>query len=216
MKLMKKLKLIIPVIFLSLLFTSCIDYVQSISFKDGEYHLYYKITLSKLLCEMGDNDSEDMFDELGEETLEGLPENVTVKPVNTDLELGAEYFLSVNPRTTKEEEKALLPKISGNKCFIPFLIGSEDSSYADSLGTESSEGEAFLEAILSSAKCRIIISKVVLPQIKNAYFEGAKGNNYIIPVFDYGDSYCLEIPLVILIAHTYRTDRVVVIRKTDT
>ena len=138
-----------------------------------------------------------------------------MKPVNTDLELGAEYTLTINPSTTNKKEMDLLPKISGNKCYIPFLIGSEDSSFADSMETGSSEGEVFVEAILSSAKCRIIISKVVLPQIKEAYLEGPEDNNYNIPVFDYGESYCLEIPLVVLIAHTFRTDRVVVIRKTD-
>ena len=37
------------IILLAFMFTSCVDYVQSISYKDGNYHLYYKVTFSKLV-----------------------------------------------------------------------------------------------------------------------------------------------------------------------
>ena len=108
-----------------------------------------------------------------------------------------------------------MPTIAGNKCFIPFLLG-ENESIADSVGTntDNDSGEAFAEAIMSSAKCRILISKEVISFIETAYFEGKGNQNYSIPVFDYGDVNCLYIPFIVLSQKgMYRTDRLLVIRK---
>ncbi len=141
------------------------------------------------------------------------PENIIVKPVNTELEIGEEFYLDIDPKTRNEKEKALLPKISGNKCYIPFMIGNSDS-ISDSVGSESSSGEGFAEAIMSSAKCRILIGKNLLPSIDIAYFEGKGGKNYSVPVYDYGESYCFEIPFIVLMQDgMYRMDRIVVIKE---
>ena len=91
---MKKTFYLLLVVLLSLLFTSCIDYVQSISFKDGKYQLYYKITLSKVLFAMSGENPDEFLDMLNEDT-EGLPENARLNTVNTDLEVGMEFFLSI-------------------------------------------------------------------------------------------------------------------------
>ena len=67
---------------------------------------------------------------------------------------------------------------------------------------------------MSSAKCRILLSKNLIPEIETAYFEGKGGQNFSIPVFDYGEANCLEIPFIILTQEgMYRTDRVVIIKK---
>ena len=76
--------------------------MQSITYKDGKYQMYYKVTLSKVLFALGDEDPEEIFESFDEDTLEDLPENVDVKPVNTDLEVGAEFSLSIDPKTTDE------------------------------------------------------------------------------------------------------------------
>ena len=212
---MKKLLRLLVLILFCVVFTSCVDYVQSISYKNGKYQMYYKVTLSKLLFAMMDEDPEEIFQNFDEEALGEVPENASVNPVNTDLEVGAEFKFNIDPKTTDEIEKTFLPTIAGTKCYIPFLLG-ENESIADSIGsdTDNDYGEAFAEAIMSSAKCRILISKGVIPSIETAYFEGKGNQNYSIPVFDYGDSNCLEIPFIILSQKgMYRTDRVVVIRK---
>lgn len=209
---MKKFSFIF-VILISVLFTSCVDYVQTISFKDGKYQLYYKITLSKVLFALGDKDPDDIFDEFDEEALSDLPENVAVKPVSTDLEVGAEFTLSIDPKTTDEREKEFLPTVAGKKCFIPFLFGNNTDAIA---GNKSSggEGEAVAEAIMSSAKCRIMISKKVIPEIETAYFEGRGGQNYSVALFDYGESWCVEIPFIMITEDTkYKFDKLVVIKK---
>lgn len=210
---MKNLVRLFTIIIFALCLTSCVDYVQSISYSNGKYKMYYKVTLSKVLFAMVDEDPEELFEDFDEEALNELPENVDVKPVNTDLEVGAEFAILIDPRTNDEEEKAFLPKISGNKCFIPFLLG-DNKSISDSVKSKDSDDEAFTQAFLSSSKCRVLISKNVLPSIETAYFEGKGSQNYSIPIFDYGDNFCLEIPFIILTQEgMYRTDRIVVIKK---
>lgn len=209
---MKNIIRLVSVLLICLFFTSCVDYVQSISYSNGKYKMYYKVTLSKVLFAMVDEDPEKLFEDFDEEALTELPENVDVKPVNTDLEVGAEFTVLIDPHTTNDDEKLLLPKIAGNKCFIPFLLG-DNKSISDSVKSKNSEDEAFTEAFLSSSKCRVLISKNVLPSIETAYFEGKGSQNYSIPIFDYGDNYCLEIPFIILTQEgMYRTDRIVVLR----
>lgn len=212
---MRKIVKVIALLLICVCFTSCVDYVQSISYKNGKYQMYYKVTLSKLLFAMMDEDPEEIFKDFDEEALGEVPKNASVNPVNTDLEVGAEFKFSIEPKTTDDTEKTFLPTIAGTKCYIPFLLG-ENESIADSIGsdTDNDYGEAFADAIMSSAKCRILISKGVIPSIETAYFEGKGNQNYSIPVFDYGDSNCLEIPFIILSQKgMYRTDRVVVIKK---
>jgi len=85
---MRKLIKIIPLILLCLFFTSCIDYVQSISYKNGKYQMYYKVTLSKLLFAMMDKNPEEIFEDFDKETFNEIPRNASVGPVNTDLEVG--------------------------------------------------------------------------------------------------------------------------------
>lgn len=209
---MKNILRFIFVLLICLFFTSCVDYVQSISYSNGKYKMYYKVTLSKVLFAMVDEDPEELFEDFDEEALTELPENVDVKPVNTDLEVGAEFTVLIDPHTTNDDEKLLLPKIAGNKCFIPFLLG-DNKSISDSVKSKDSEDEAFTEAFLSSSKCRVLISKNVLPSIETAYFEGKGSQNYSIPIFNYGDNYCLEIPFIILTQEgMYRTDRIVILR----
>lgn len=104
-KLLQKLFFILLII-LCFSFTSCIDYVQSITYKDGKYEIYYKVTLSKVLFAMMDENPESIFEDFGDDM--DLPENITLNPVETDLEVGAEINMSINPKTTDEIEKSFL------------------------------------------------------------------------------------------------------------
>ena len=209
---MRKHISLFPLLLISLFFTSCVDYVQSVTFKNGKYHLYYKVTLSKLLFAMVNEDPEEIFRDFDEYEIGDLPPNVRIQPVNTDLEVGTEVAFDIDPKISDENEKSFLPTVADKKCFIPFLLGQNDS-ISDSLGS-GGEGEEFAAAIMSSAKCRILISKNLISEIETAYFEGKGGQNFSIPVFDYGDANCLEIPFIILKEKgMYRTDRVVIIKK---
>ena len=207
-------RLCLLLLLIPLLFTSCIDYVQSITYKDGKYQMNYKITLSKLVFAMGGQDPEQMFNDFDKETMEDMPANAEVSPVNTDLEVGAEFTLHIDPKTTDETEKSFLPTVAGKKCFIPFLLGGKEDSIADSMKSESSEADGMAQAIMSTAKCRVMISKKIIPEIETAYFEGRGGQNYSIPLFDYGESYCMEIPFVVLFENDkYKMDKIVILKR---
>lgn len=66
---------------------------------------------------------------------------------------------------------------------------------------------------LPFAKCRIMISKKIIPEIETAYFKGRDDQNYTIPFFDYGDSYCIEIQFVDLFENgKYKIDKIVVMK----
>ena len=138
--------------------------------------------LAKLIFAMADEDLEESFKDFDEDEIGELPANMSMKPINTELEVGAEFTFEIAPKTTDETEKSFLPTVSGKKCFIPFLLGQNDS-IADSVSSDS-EGEEFVAAIMSSAKCRILLSKNLIPEIETAYFEGKRGQNFSIPVFD--------------------------------
>lgn len=47
-----------------LLFTGCFDYVQSLTYEDGTYRVYMKFTVSTLMMELAETDSEDFFPNL--------------------------------------------------------------------------------------------------------------------------------------------------------
>lgn len=83
----------------------------------------------------------------------------------------------------------------------------------NSFDSDDSMGETISQAILSSAKCRIFIGKNLIPKIETAYIEGLDELNYIIPVYDYGDSFCLEIPFVVIMEDSfYKTDKIVIVK----
>lgn len=196
----------------SVFLISCLDSVQTVSYKDGAYHLYYKVTLSKVLFALGDEDPESIFDALNDDVFSDLPKHIKVNKVNTDLEVGAEFALTVKANSSNKTERSFLPTTVGNKCYIPFLLGTSADSYTDSLKSDE-DYESLVEALLASAKCRVMVSKSVVPVVETAYFEGTGGQNCSVPVFDYGESWCMEIPFIVLFdTSMYRFDRLVVIK----
>lgn len=72
------------------------------------------------------------------------------------------------------------------------------------------EQEDIVLAMLSSAKGRILISKKIIPNIKVAYFEGRGAENRTVPVFDYGDDFCVEFPFILFLeSDIYNFDKLV-------
>lgn len=154
-------------------------------------------------------DVDEFMQEFDEEVISSAPSFVSIKPVNTDIELGAEFAFSIDPRDGTEEQKSILPKKSGNKYFIPFLFAEELSELGDS-PSSGSESDEIAMAFFSTAKCRILISKKIIPEFSVAFFEGRGGENFAIPAFDYGESFCLEIPFIVFFeSYKYNFDKIV-------
>ena len=214
-----KTTLILSVMAAAFLLTSCLDYVQTISYKDGKYQFYYKIVCSKTLLDFAGEDYNSFFSEFNEELNgednSGLPTDATIRNVNTTSDVGVELQFSVSPSTTNEDEKAFLPKTSGTKYYIPFLIGDKDLDIAGAFKSTSEDKDDldFTKEILSTAKCRLLISKRIIPNAAIAYFEGKGGQNCSVALFDYGESYCVEVPLTQLFDDKmYDFSRIVIIR----
>ncbi len=202
-----------------MLLNSCLDYVQAISYKDGKYTMYYKITFSKMLFSLIDEDPDEYVQEIIPETTDDLSEELansfTSRKINTTNEVGYELSFSIAPGTTDEQEKQFLPKASGTKCYIPFLPGMEGMDMVSSMNNSDldSESKSYAQAILSSAKCRVLVSKKIIAKVETAYFEGNGGQNCSVPIFDYGESYCVEIPFNLLFENNlYNFSRIVLIR----
>ena len=210
---MRRLFRLLPILFVSLSFMSCVDYVESIGYKNGKYHLYYKITLSKMMFSLAEADPEDLFREI-ESDMSDLPPGAEYRRVDTDLEAGIELSAEINPKTADEDDRKMLPVSEGNRMYVPFLPGSTDDFSKDlSEMTESDDDmtSTMAKAMLSSAKCRILLSKKMLPAVGTVYFEGLEGQDCSLPVFDYGETFCIEIPFILLTEKDkYKFDRVVV------
>ncbi len=210
---MKKSLKFIVLLLVPLFFTSCIDYVQSVTYKNGQYKLYYKTTLSKILFEMSGQDPEVLSEDIDEMFEDALPYGVKGGAVDTDYEIGLEVAMTIDANTKAEEEKALLPVADGNLVYIPFMMGNNANDIGESMtsGSDDMAGGIAL-AIMASAKCRILISKTIVPDVKAAYFEGIYySDDYQIPFYDYGDSYCLEISFGVFAEdEDYILDRIVI------
>lgn len=199
------------IIVLVLTLTSCIDYVQSITYSNGKYHLYHKITLSKILFEMTGEDAEYSVDEFLDTSSHELPDYITLKGVNTETEAGFEFILDVDPKTASEEEKQFLPTMSGDKYFIPLHISESMSDSDDFDDVDLADSVTLL--MISTAKLRVMIAKNIMPSIQNAYFEAEDGENFYISVFDYGNNYCLEIPFLLFFEnYLYDLNRIIITR----
>ena len=207
---MRRFFRLLPLLLVSLSFMSCVDYVQSIGYKNGKYQLYYKITLSKMVLAMVGEDSEAFFQEMNMDG-SGLPPGAVFRKVDTDLEAGIELSGEINPKTADEDDRKMLPVSEGNRMYVPFLPGSTDDFSKDLSESDDDMTSAMAKAMLSSAKCRILLSKKMLPAVGTVYFEGLGGQDCSLPVFDYGETFCIEIPFILLTEKDkYKFDRVVV------
>ena len=202
------------IFFVTMLFTSCFDYVQGISYKDGQYQVYHKITMSKVLSSMqsayGYEDfSDDAVDQF-EAYKQYLPEGARINDVDTDLEEGFESRFFVSPDSTDAVGKGFLPTSKGRKIYVPLTIGKmiEPGSLE---GEMDDDERAMANIFLSSAKCRVLISKKIVPSVGKVYFEGTDGNSCTLDFYDYGDSFCVEIPFALLVEETnLKFERIVI------
>lgn len=198
---------------LTIFFSSCVDYVQSVSLKNGKYNLYYKMICSKELLNYVDEDVNEIIDYINsDEVLEEIPSYLSINPVDNDTEVGFELSALIDPKKYSSSDDIQIPKKDGNILYVPFLLGQ--SSISESLTFDTEEEEMAASYLFSTAKCSVFISKNIAPTIRTAYFNGIHARNYIITCYDYGDMYCLEIPFKILYeVENYNIDQIVVVIK---
>lgn len=209
---------ILPVflcIFALVVLTSCFDSVQSISYDKGKYYWYMKFTVSKDLMELSGEDTGSFFKDIDENNISKLPDSVTIKPVDTEFELGMEISAYLDPKTKNEDEKILLPTKAGNEYRILFFAGCSDF-FNSSDFSDSSERE-MAQMMLLFAKFRVMVGKNIIPHAEGAYFAARDnswyGEDYKMPVYDYGNCYCVEVPCSVLFeSEQYDVSRIVFVK----
>lgn len=184
------------------MFTSCVDYVQTLSYVDGYFLSNYKVTMSRSSLELMEEEPEEFFG-LSQEELEknvssygcGYKANI----IDNDLDVGYEFGFAVDGND--ESDYDFMPHFNEDtgELYIPFLLGESSKEFESSMGEEDEMSQAVAMAMLNSTKARFIVSKSVISEISGAYFYGEEGD-IDLPVYDYGDSYAVEIPLSVLSA----------------
>ena len=208
---MKKTIRMVLLVMIPFLFTSCFDYVQSLSYQNGNFKFYCKMSMPKELCDFIGEDPEEIKKEFEREA----PEEFDYKIIDNDYEIGVEMVFTTNQRRAAEKE--FLPKIAINKYSVPFFLGTRDFIDAmDLIDDEiSTEDHDFLNIALACIKGRLLISKKLIPSIKEAYFEGITKSisDFSLPVYDYGDSFCIEVPVNTLseLSETHTIDKIILI-----
>lgn len=188
----KKFVILFFICSVSFLFTSCVEIVQTIDFCDGNYKIGYRLTLNKTLLAMGGEDSETFLDDMD---FSDLPEGVTANTIDTSLDIGFGFDIIVDPKTT-EEIRDFLPKVlKDGRIEIPliakdFITDMEESEY-------SSESETIRQAMLSSAKWRVYITKNLLSSISKVYLENTYRTQKL-EYFEIGDVYVINIPIIFI------------------
>ena len=184
-------------------FTSCIDYVQTLTVDGDTYNSYYKIAIPKVFFESGNITAEEFFLKL--ENFDSiLPENSEINKIDNGEDIGLEFYVSVNVNTDDELEQKYLPyaRIDGSEGFLPFFIGNFSEIFEELLYSEGDEEmQALVFTYMSSSKCRFILSKNAIPNLNlsGAYFSGENGEIWNLACYDYGESYCIEMPLSTLV-----------------
>lgn len=182
---------------LPLIFTSCVDVVQTIDFKNGNYQIGYRITMTKAFLEMSGENPENCF---SDEDFDDFPEEVTLKKINTSTDIGYGFDISISPKTT-DETKEFLPKVlKDGRIEIPLILSDELSESQNS--DYDPETKAISEAMLSSAKWRVFVTKNLLPSISKAYLENEYGTQNV-DFFEVGDVFVISIPFVLIKEETF-------------
>ncbi|WP_288602832.1 hypothetical protein [uncultured Treponema sp.] len=91
----------------SLVFTSCVDIVETIDFKDGNYKIGYRLTINKTILAMADEDPSELFDEID---LSDVPEGISLTKIDTSLDVGLGFDAVVSPKA-ESITKEFLPKV---------------------------------------------------------------------------------------------------------
>lgn len=185
-------------------FTGCIDIYQHISKnKTGKTDMYLQISFSKALVAMangfsGDQESFDYKDWLdnngGFSSLDtaGIP-NLEKGKIDSETDFG--YFIRASypaQRNEVNQDASFFPQQIGNKIVICLNFKS------DSEDDQNSESNQMANAMLSSAKYRLSISKSYAPKVSKITLED---DDIIrkINFTDMSDEYLVDIPIMYLL-----------------
>ena len=177
------------------LFTSCVDYVQSIKFDESGYESYFKLTVSKTLLAASGEEPDVILEDL-DGIEDDLPRGCAVNIINDEFDVGFDFRYKIDGFTNPQDAALFQPYLSDDQqdFMIPFMLGQQAAAF-ESFQGDTPEAQAMMLSYLASTKCRFLVSKSVVGEMEGACFYS--DTEYLeIPFYDYGDSWCLEIPLI--------------------
>jgi len=196
-----KRKIFIPLIFFMMMFSSCLSLDRTISLDGSTYRFYGKMTFPRDFATLAGVSVDDLYDEFI--SSQQFHSRAKVTQVKTSTDSGFEYLFNIDLNNLSEEDKLFIPRKEENKIVIPFIVNSEELDFDLDLIAElaglDSESQQVFKLFMSTMKLKFYISKDILPVVNTMYIKGNGSPNYSISYYDFGDSYCLEIPIMHLL-----------------
>ncbi|WP_191014416.1 hypothetical protein [Treponema zioleckii] len=110
---MKKSLTILFSMISALMFVSCFEMKQQISYKKGIYNYSIEFTVDKtVLAMLGENtsiDSEEILGSVDSEDFTVSPEKIRIEKVNTQTHEGSRFLFSIDEKTTDTLAQIFLP-----------------------------------------------------------------------------------------------------------
>ena len=182
----------------ALLFTSCIDVVQSVTLKNGAFHVSLQVTLSKDLLALVGEDGADFINEID---ADDMPAQLSVKQINTDTEIGIFCSGIIDPLTQDTSLQEMIPLIEGTTVTLALPLGEGLSDGMSNASLSNEMAQSVANALFSSAKYRILVGKSLAPHITRAFLSDGTLRPQTVEVnfYDLSDMYCIELPLSVFL-----------------
>lgn len=193
---MKRMFFLFLVFISAMLFTSCIDSMQSVSFKDGQYEVTARFTMSKdtlqslqSLAELSDEGYSNDWNEMFESVASDFPRDGRTMKIDTETDFGVQYTARANK--TSYEFREYIPKRYANAMTLE-------------LESNSSEEIGEWKEFLSGYKHRIYIAKNILKELKTVQITDEDFSGKNLAFYDIGEMWCIEVPWSVLAEKDYR------------
>ena len=210
---MKKIKRCAGLILLAgfiLVFSSCFDVVQAVSKEGDDYRFYFKLTISNAILAFTGENVDTIF---GDIEFGDIEPGVSARKIVTEVDSGVELSAKISKNETDPDLLKLVPieKVDSVIIYLPYANDiSESVNETDS--KMSGEAETIAKLMLSTAKLRFLISKDILQAAKRAYFKTIDDGIKEVPIFNYGNDFCVEVPMLLFTDDTISFDQLFIER----
>ena len=193
----------IPTFFL----TSCLDAIQHITLnRNGDIEISFMLTVSKALFAMGgeggsveESFSEDIIDPEELKTLIPRAKNVETRLIDSDVDYGYLFKFTVPQDYQPDGDTPMVPRISWDNIEILLGMPMEQPGAEETVEPgPTDEMDEMGEAIFSSAKYKIQISKKLLQRSERAFIKTESGEITNLDLIDLGDTYLVNLPMLMV------------------
>lgn len=225
---MKNKKILLSLfVFIGFFFTSCVDSMQSVSYKNGYYTVTSRFTISKdlisTLVSLGDSDTSefdyaDNLDDFADTFGELLGESMNSKSPKLKKEINDLYkslkesnMFPASGYTSKVDtnadvgihyEATVYANSATSKNFSAYIPKKYKNALtlelSENLTSSSTDELGEFSSFLSGMKHRIYIAKNILPSLNSAELTNSNYIGKSLTFYDVGEMWCIELPFSFL------------------